>query len=99
MRNSGVDAGCETQINYFADVNTGGGASEIERRHCEVFAFCKCDLVHFERGIQRVFGRAANECNNRWRCRHRKATNTGCLRDGAVTDVRICISLCITGEE
>ena len=72
-----------------AHVNPDRRAAEVERRDRERRMLAGADLVHVQRGIQRVLRRAADELDDGRRACQRKSADPTRFSDRAVADVGV----------
>ncbi len=87
MGDAGVDARRNALLHHLADVEACGRAPEVQLGDGEVLVLGLGDLVHLQRGVQRVLGRTADEGDDGRRGCHGKAANAGRLGDRAVAQV------------
>jgi hypothetical protein len=88
---AGVDRGDEPGAHDAGDVDAGGGAAELEDGDLPGGVLGEGDLIHLERGCQRVGDLPADKADDRRRGGHRRTADAGGLGDRGVADVGVGI--------
>ena len=96
--NARVHARGDAQFDHFADVNSCGRATEIERRDGEMGMLGHGDFIHLQGGIKRVLWRAANKGNDGWCRSHGKTADPRSFGDRAIPNIGVRVLAGKAGE-
>ena len=90
---TGVDDWQQILAHDLANINAQRCPTEVQWRQLILVILSYRNVVHFQRVLQRIGGRATDELYNGWSSRHSECTDTCCLRNGAIANIRVGILL------